>query len=126
MFKENLSTNLLLTAERKKLSQEKMSELCDISQRFMGNIIRGHQVPTLASFEKICMGLDESPNSLLLSKPPVNPGEIGMQVTKTVCRDSRRPLDTYAVCPSCGTSIEREYQKYCCECGMKLLWKDYK
>ena len=30
-----------------------------------------------------------------------------------------------AVCPSCNCSIEREYQKYCDQCGQLLGWKRF-
>ena len=26
-------------------------------------------------------------------------------------------------CPSCRVAIEREYQKYCCDCGQCLNWR---
>ncbi len=32
---------------------------------------------------------------------------------------------TYAVCPRCKISMEREYVHYCNNCGQKLDWKGY-
>lgn len=32
---------------------------------------------------------------------------------------------TYPVCPQCGISLEREYQRFCDRCGQRLEWKDY-
>lgn len=32
---------------------------------------------------------------------------------------------TYPVCPRCGISMEREYQRFCDHCGQRLSWKDY-
>jgi|GEM_PF-6950937 len=28
----------------------------------------------------------------------------------------------FPICPSCDNGIEREYQKYCDECGQRLKW----
>lgn len=32
----------------------------------------------------------------------------------------------YPVCPKCGISFEREYQRFCDRCGQLLDWSDYK
>lgn len=32
----------------------------------------------------------------------------------------------YPVCPQCGVSLEREYQRFCDRCGQRLSWKGYK
>lgn len=31
--------------------------------------------------------------------------------------------DTYAVCPRCKLTMEREYANFCSVCGQKLEWK---
>lgn len=31
----------------------------------------------------------------------------------------------YAICPNCGYALEREYQKYCDQCGQLLGWKKF-
>ena len=28
----------------------------------------------------------------------------------------------YSNCPRCGTAIERDYQKFCTNCGQRLKW----
>lgn len=33
--------------------------------------------------------------------------------------------DTFPVCPRCGTTLEREYQRFCDRCGQKLKWTGY-
>lgn len=43
-----------------------------------------------------------------------------MQITET--RHSGGSAWVYYVCPRCGSSVEREYQKYCESCGQKLAW----
>lgn len=36
------------------------------------------------------------------------------------------PDGAYPVCPRCGISLEREYQRFCDRCGQRLDWKDYR
>ena len=33
-------------------------------------------------------------------------------------------LFTYPLCPRCGLTMEREYQRFCEHCGQALDWKD--
>lgn len=32
---------------------------------------------------------------------------------------------TYAVCPGCGLSMEREFVHYCSNCGQRLSWNGF-
>ena len=32
-------------------------------------------------------------------------------------------LLTYPICPRCGLTVEREYQRFCDHCGQALDWK---
>lgn len=34
-----------------------------------------------------------------------------------------RSGETFPICPQCGSSIEREYQRFCDRCGQCLSWK---
>ena len=33
--------------------------------------------------------------------------------------------EEYPICPRCGNILEREYMKYCNECGQCLGWENY-
>ncbi len=33
---------------------------------------------------------------------------------------------SFAVCPRCRVSLEREYQNYCDRCGQALKWSKYR
>lgn len=43
-----------------------------------------------------------------------------------VNKQIRLQSHTYPVCPRCGIILEREYVKFCDNCGQKLDWKEYK
>ena len=43
----------------------------------------------------------------------------------TSVRSYGRSSTAYAVCPGCGTAMEREYQKHCDSCGQALLWNSF-
>ena len=49
----------------KKLTQEQLAELADISASFMGHIERGSRVASLDTLMKICAALGVTPNDLL-------------------------------------------------------------
>lgn len=117
-FSEILSERLLQIADQKDISQEALAELCNMSTRFMGNIIRGHQVPTLDSFEKICEGLEMTPDKLLLPDR-----ENGMPVTQYY---ESNIGGTVYVCPSCNNTMAHKYTNYCEHCGQRLIWDDKK
>ena len=126
MFSKNLSAKLLQLIDEKEMSQETLAEVCNLSARFIGNVIRGKQVPSLDTFEKICAGLEITPDKLLLNESAISPqGQEGLIVNKVFCRDIET-FDTYPICPSCNITLERDYQCYCDRCGAKLIWKDYK
>lgn len=44
-----------------------------------------------------------------------------MPVTKVMVF---RSGDSYPVCPWCGITLEREYQRFCDRCGQRLDWKE--
>ena len=68
MFWDNLSAALLLFCAARGLSYEEVAERCRISPRYFGEIVRKHTSPTLRTLEKICAGLDVTPNGLLLRR----------------------------------------------------------
>jgi len=66
MFLANLSTAILRLCHKKGLSYEEAAFRCHISSRFFGDIVRRKKNPSIATLEKICKGLEISPNELLL------------------------------------------------------------
>ena len=68
MFWDNLSATLLRFCAARSLSYEEVAERCRISPRYFGEIVRRHTSPTLRTLEKICAGLDVTPNDLLLRR----------------------------------------------------------
>ena len=119
MFSKTLAQKLLQLADEKRISQETLAEICDVSPRYMGNIVRGHQVPTIATLEKICKGLEMTPDKLLLTER-----ESGEYVTQYMQHTPISSENIYPLCPSCRRELEREYQNYCDRCGQRLLWDE--
>ena len=61
---------------------------------------------------------------LSLRAVPPEPGKalrfrIPMPVTKVMVF---RSGNSYPVCPGCGITLEREYQRFCDRCGQRLDW----
>ncbi len=65
MFSDKLTDALLQICETKRLSYEAAAELCDISHRYFGDVIRKESSPTIAVLEKFCRAFDKAPNELL-------------------------------------------------------------
>ena len=87
MFLDNLSTSILQLCDEKNLTYESASEQCKLSARYFGDIARGQTAPTILTLEKLCSGLNVTPNDLLLSADMRK--EIAMQqfllVSRTYC-----------------------------------------
>ncbi len=125
MFKENLSRSLLQICDTRKLSYEAAAELCDISPRHMGSILRGQTSPNIMTLEKICMAFERSPNELLQVVPTVS--ELSYRIPMLVTDERkvflrRGEYTAYAICPRCRNALEREFQAYCDRCGQMLDW----
>lgn len=124
MFLANLSNSILRICGAKDLSYEAASELCDLSSRYFGDIVRQKSAPTIITLEKLCSGLEQSPNELLGVSPVLQ--EVSyrepMKVTQIRCYRAFRVLTSFPVCPRCQTTLEREYQNFCDRCGQKLDW----
>ena len=65
MYSDRLTEALLSICELRNLSYEAASELCDISSRHFGDIIRKDAVPTITVVEKMCTAFGVTPNDLL-------------------------------------------------------------
>ena len=116
MFALHVVESLLHHCHRYSVTLKDIAQICDISPQHLSKIIRGKAFPSLTTIEKLCRGLDLTPNDLLLA--PV-----------TIC-DYRTYRDgastyTYPVCPACSSTLDREYQAYCDRCGRKLDWGEH-
>ncbi len=125
MFSKNLSAALLKIIDEKNITQEDLAEICDLSPRFIGNIIRGHSSMRLDTFEKICSGLEVTPDEILIPKnsPPVSAINTKQVTQVFYLNDS---VGGFPICPNCKRTIEHEFQSFCDRCGQRLGWKEFK
>ena len=125
MFLDNLSTSVLRLCDVYDLSYEKASERCTISSRYFADIARRKTAPSILTLEKLCVGFDLTPNDLLTA--PAIQQELtfrdAMPVTHIRCFRCLHGLSGFPVCPQCGTTLEREYQRCCDRCGQCLDWR---
>ena len=127
MFSDALSTAVLRLCEAYRLSYEAAAERCGISPRYYGSIARKEASPTILVLEKICNGFQLTPNDLLMSPVVQQPlrFRIPMPVTHVQRFQLQNGFTTYPICPQCGLTFEREYQRYCEHCGQCLSWKGF-
>lgn len=123
MFSENLSLSLLRLCGDRRLTYETASDLCDLSSRYFGDIVRRQTVPSVFTLEKLCRGFDRTPDELLLQGPAAFRSP--MPVTHIHIRPLGEGTASFPVCPQCGCSLEREFQSYCDRCGQCLSWESY-
>ena len=120
MFSDNLSEHILQILSSKELSYESAAELCDMSPRHLGNIVRRCTVPSVAMLEKICRGLNATPNGLLLPGPAHSePGPrplrlLAVQAVRGINGFICRPL-----CPGCEIRSEYEQPNRCALCQFR-------
>lgn len=67
ILRQTFKDNLIYYRKKKKLSQEKLAELSDISTNYIGDIERGNRKVTIDTIEKISKGLN-IPVSILLTE----------------------------------------------------------
>jgi len=72
MFLKNLSVSVLRICGQKDLTYEAASERCNLSSRYFSDIVRRRTAPSIVTLEKLCAGLQTTPNELLLL-PPTHP-----------------------------------------------------
>lgn len=127
MFLDNLSTSVLRLCDEKHLTYRSASLRCALSPRHFGNIARGQSAPTILTLEKLCIGLETTPNELLLI--PEMYHQLSYRQPLAVSHIHQfyccRGLIGYPVCPKCGNTMEREYQPFCDRCGQCLDWSAY-
>ena len=126
MYLSCLSVSILKLCDARNLSYEKAAALCDLSSRFFGDIARGNVSPRILTLEKICNGFNLTPNELLL--PDIEAEALQyrrpLRVIHIICYRAYSHNILYPLCPRCGVTLEREYQKYCDRCGQCLDWAD--
>lgn len=125
MFSKKLSSSVLSICDSGDLSYEAAAELCDLSSRYFGDIARGKTSPTVNTLEKLCNGLNRTPNELLGFSAAGE--ELSFRFPRQVIRYRQHPsynpsFATFPVCPRCHCNLEREYQSFCDRCGQKLGW----
>lgn len=126
MFSDNLSSALLKILNERNMSQESFSEACELSTRYISNVICKHSAPTITSLEKICKALDLQPNDLLLDKEiEIQSKSTPKKVTEIRLLNCGLSTTAFPVCPNCSLTMEREYQNYCDRCGQKLDWTGF-
>lgn len=126
MFSDKLTDSLLQICESQHLSYETASELCDISTRHFGDVVRKESSPTIAVFEKFCKAFDKTPNELL-GYPHSDElrFRIPRPITSAYCFHLPEHLAIYSVCPQCQHLILREFQNFCSHCGQALSWDSF-
>ena len=125
MFSDRLTEALLSICELRNLSYEAASELCAISSRHFGDIIRKDAAPTITVLEKICAAFHVTPNDLLGYGNHQNEEKNGMEVKEAYCFHLQNQVAVCPVCPKCHHLVARDYQNYCGHCGQMLSWDDY-
>lgn len=124
MFLDELSVSLLQIGEEENLSYEKIAEKCDLSSKFVGNVIRRKSVPSITSLEKMCTAFNCTPNDILRISQKQAEYRSAMPVEEFHQVPFENGTTCYPICPRCGGIIDREYQEYCDQCGQRLGWND--
>lgn len=123
MFSKKLSSSVLSICDSGDLSYEAAAELCDLSSRYFGDIARGKTSPTVNTLEKLCNGLNRTPNELLGFSAAGE--ELSFRFPRQVIHYRQHPsynpsFATFPVCPRCHCNLEREYQSFCDRCVRSL------
>lgn len=126
MFSDRLTEALLSICELRNLSYEAASELCDISPRHFGDIIRKDAAPTITVLEKMCAAFQVTPDDLLGYSCLLDNEEKDIaEVNEAYCFHLQNAVVICPVCPKCHHLVAKDYQNYCGHCGQKLSWDDY-
>lgn len=120
MFLENLSEHVLQILAKNNYSYEAAAELCGMSPRHFGNIVRLRTVPSVRMLEKLCTGLKCTPNALLLPYESFAALETlcsTVEVMRMVrCADGNV---SRSVCPGCRLELNSGEAPPCSRCPNK-------
>jgi len=62
---QRMGQRIRTARRRRRLTQEKLSEMANISPAFMGHIERGNRIPSVKTLVMLCRALQVEPNELL-------------------------------------------------------------
>lgn len=116
MFSDNLSNHLLQILDKERFSYEAAAELCGISPRHFGNIVRQTATPSIAILEKMCRGLEQTPDELLLGEQ----APLSMWGTMVRLSCSGKTLSCSPVCPGCKVALTMGSLQSCGICAQRL------
>ena len=68
--------------------------------------------------ENICLKMNQAFLPELLFRAPMPVREVFL------FESALHGITTYPVCPRCGVTMEREYQRFCDRCGQRLEWNE--
>ncbi len=124
MFTKELSINIMKIIDENNLTVKSVSELANLSRKYLSNIISEKQTPSIDVLENICSALGVEPNDLLLSDKSKQPEKSNaMEVTQIIyCNTKNKHIP---VCPSCLKTLHRDNQAYCDICGQRLSWQNF-
>ncbi len=126
MFTRELSVKILRIVAERDMTLESLSEAAGLSRKFIGNITKERQVPTLDSFEKICTALQLEPNDLLINDKSKSKNKSEAKcIEKLYCRKENDFYKLIPVCPSCQALLKNNWQSYCDNCGQHLCYEKY-
>lgn len=86
MFLSNLSVSLLKLCDKSNLTYAEAAELCGITARYFGDIVRHERNPSVDVLEKICEGFGITPSCLLLDN--------ACEKCERDCKYSERNMDS--------------------------------
>lgn len=124
MFKKTLASAVLKLLEEKNISQGWLSKETEITQRQINNIINHPSNSTLSSLERLCVGLDVTPNDLLI--PPQAKIDAEPKEVNEIRINPKNSIKIYSpLCPHCKEPLIAEYIAYCDHCSGRLKWHNY-
>ena len=101
------------------MSYEKLAGCCQISSRYLSDIVRKRSAPSILILEKLCHGLGRTPNQLLLP-PACCPCP-----QRRVVRTAQLCIPPFPVCPRCGGPLAEGHLPRCPHCGQLLCWREF-
>lgn len=124
MFRRELSINLMRIIDENNLTVKSVSELANLSRKYLSNIISEKQTPSIDVLENICSALGVEPNDLLISEKSKQMGKSEALEVSEILKE-RMTERYHPLCPACSKLLVRDNQAYCDACGQRLSWHNY-